>query len=459
MSEQFDAIVIGAGQSGGPLSSALQRAGHRVAMVERDAAGGTCINRGCTPTKAMVASARVAYLADRAADYGVNTGPVSVDMEVVRARKRDIVASWSSGSQNSIEDSGVTYIKGEARFKSEKSLTVTLDDGSQRELAAEMIFINTGMRPFIPPVDGLADVPYLDSTSIMELDEVPGHLIVLGGGYIGLEFGQMFRRFGANVTIIQRGDALMPREDEDVQEAIEDILDEDGITILTGANAETITEIDGEIEVTFTQDGGPETVRGSHILIATGRRPNTEALDLPAAGVEVNGRGFIAVNDRLETNIPGIYAMGDVTGAPAFTHISYDDFRILRENILNGGNASREGRMVPYTAFIDPQLAHIGLSEKDAKAEGIAYRLAKLPMSSVARAIETQETRGFMKALVDPGSGLIFGATVLGIEGGEIMAVLQMAMMGDVPYTAIRDGIFAHPTLAESLNNLFMTLD
>lgn len=458
--EQYDAIVIGAGQAGGPLSTALAQAGRRTALIERAAVGGTCINTGCTPTKTMVASARVAYLARRAADYGVQTGPVTIDMSTVRQRKRDIVTSFRASSQRRIESTeGLDLIAGEASFSDAHTLRVELNDGSARTLSAETIVINTGARSMVPDLDGLGEVPALDNASIMELDQVPEHLLVLGGGYIGLEFGQMFRRFGSGVTIVQHGPRLLAREDADVVDAVAGILREDGIEVLLGTAALAVRGTAGAIELDVRGPDGSHTLRGSHLLLATGRTPNTNRLNLPAAGIVTDRHGFIQADERLQTSVPGIYALGDVKGGPAFTHISYDDFRILRANLLDGGKATTAGRLVPYAVFIDPQLGRVGLSEDEARAQGRTIRVAKLPMEWVARALEVGETRGFMKAIVDAETEQILGCAILGIEGGEVMAALQMAMIGGVRYTTIRDGVFAHPTLAESLNNLFMTLD
>lgn len=458
--KKYDAIVIGAGQAGGPLSTALAEAGRRTALVERKHVGGTCVNEGCTPTKTMVASARVAHLARRAADYGVNVGPVSVDLKTVRQRKRDIVETFRSGSQGHIEQTeGVDLLFGEARFTGHKTVEVQLNDGTSQAITAETIFINTGGRPVNPPVEGLDSVPTLNSTSIMELDHVPKHLLVLGGGYIGLEFGQMFRRFGSEVTIIQRGSQLLAREDEDVAEEVAKILREDGVEVLLNSEAVNASRSGNRIDLAVSTPDGERTLSGSHLLVAAGRAPNTDTLNPAATGIETDKRGFVKVNARLETNVPGIYALGDVKGGPAFTHISYDDFRIIRTNLLQGGSASTEERLVPYAVFIDPQLGRVGLTEAQAKEQSRAFCVAKLPMSSVARALEVDETRGFMKALTDAETDQIIGVALLGIEGGEIMGVLQMAMMGGVPFTAIRDGVFAHPTLTESLNNLFSALD
>jgi pyruvate/2-oxoglutarate dehydrogenase complex dihydrolipoamide dehydrogenase (E3) component len=457
----YDAIVIGSGQGGGPLSSALARSGRRTALVEREHVGGTCINEGCTPTKTMVASARVAYLARRGADYGVHTGPITVDLARVRQRKRDIVASFRSGSERRIEQTnGLDLLRAAARFTGPKTLELRPPGGQTRQLSADLIVINTGARPSGARVPGIENVPTLNSTTIMELDALPEHLLILGGGYIGLEFGQMFRRFGSRVTIIHHGAQLLSREDADVAEAVADILRQDGVEVLL--RAETLrAERTGSngIRLTVRTPAGERALDGSHLLVAVGRTPNTDDLGADAAGIQLDKHGYIAVNDRLETSASGVYAIGDVKGGPAFTHISYDDFRILRANLIEGGSASIAGRIVPYTAFIDPQLGRVGLSEQEARERGLDIKVAKLPMTAVARALEVDESRGFMKAVVDARSGQIVGAAVLGIEGGEIMSMLELAMMGHLPYTALRDAVFAHPTLAESLNNLFATLD
>jgi pyruvate/2-oxoglutarate dehydrogenase complex dihydrolipoamide dehydrogenase (E3) component len=398
----------------------------------------------------------VAYLARRGADYGVHTGYIRIDMQRVRQRKRDIVASFRNGSQGRMEKTAnLDLIFGEASFTGPKSVTVRMKDGGQRELSADNFFINAGARPSLPKLDGLKDVPFLNSTSIMELDHVPQHLILLGGGYVGLEFGQMFRRFGSKVTIVQSGGQLLNGEDPDVAQEVAHILEEDGITVLLNGKASRVTGANGEVDVEVTQQGRPLTVIGSDLLLATGRTPNSDTLNLGAAGIQVDKRGFIHVNDRLETTAPGIYALGDIKGGPAFTHISYDDFRIIRSNLLEKGNATTEGRLVPYTLFIDPQLGRIGITEAEARAQKKNIRVAKMPMTSVARALEVDETRGFIKTIVDADTNQILGAAVLGIEGGEIMAMLQLAVMGKLPYTTLKEAVFAHPTLAESLNNLF----
>lgn len=457
---QYDAIVIGSGQGGNPLAIALARAGMRTALIERKHVGGTCINEGCTPTKTMVASGRVAYLTRRAADYGVQTGAISIDLIKVRQRKRDIVASFRAGNERGIASTeNLELIFGEASFSGPKAVTVRTKEGGQRAISAQRIFVNAGTRASRPPLEGLDGVQFLDNESIMELGAVPEHLLVLGGGYIGLEFGQLFRRFGSRVTIVQPGRQLLTREDPDIAEEVANILRQDGIEVALNTTATRVEQPGQRIKLSVESGGKTAALEGSHLLVATGRVPNSDSLNLAAAGVRTDDHGFIQVNERLETNVEGIYALGDIKGGPAFTHISYDDFRILRANLLEGKSASTKDRQVPYCVFIDPQLGRIGMTETEARAQGRKIRIAKLPMTSVARALEVDETRGFMKALVDAETNQILGAAVLGIEGGEVMSVLETAIMGKLPYTALRDATYAHPTLTESLNNLFMAMD
>ena len=454
----YDAIVIGSGQGGNPLAKALAKAGRSTAMIEREHVGGTCVNVGCTPTKTMVASARVAYLARRGADYGVRTGRITVDMVKVRRRKRKVVEIWRTGSEKGLEKTkGLDLMMGEARFISRNSVEVRLNSGGTRLLSAETIVINVGDRPSRPAIPGLETVPFLDSTSIMDLGRAPAHLLVLGGGYVGLEFAQMFRRFGSRVTMIHPNSHLLDREDADVAEQVQQILHEDGITLLLNTAAERIARAKGgvRLSVRAAKTGRARALAGSHLLVATGRVPNTDRLNLAAAGVEADARGFIVVNERLETNVPGIYALGDVKGGPAFTHISYDDFRILETNLLKGGAATTTDRIIPYTVFTDPELGRVGMSEAEARRQGRAIQVFKMPMRSVARAFEMGEPRGLMKVVTDAGTRQILGCAILGVFGGELMAMVQLAMMGRLPYTVLRDGTFAHPTLAESLNNLF----
>jgi pyruvate/2-oxoglutarate dehydrogenase complex dihydrolipoamide dehydrogenase (E3) component len=458
--DHYDAIVIGSGQAGTPLSIELAKAGRKTALVERQHVGGTCINVGCTPTKTMVASARIAYLTRRAADYGIHCGPVSVDMAQIRRRKQAIVDQFRGGEEHRLEDAKkVELIVGEARFTGPKVVEVKLNSGGTRTLIADNIFINTGARPAQPRITGLDSVKTLDSTSIMELQELPEHLLVLGGGYVGLEFGQMFRRFGSAVTVVQHGKQLLGREDPDVVAEVYKLLQEDGIEILLETEAVGVHASAAGVGLDIRGPAGARTITGSHLLLAIGRVPNSEQLNLPAAGVNVDARGLITVDDRLQTNVAGIYALGDVKGGPAFTHISYDDYRIIRNNLLRGGQSSTKDRMVPYTVYIDPQLGRIGLTEQEARVQDRPIRVARIPTSWIARAVETAEPRGFIKAIVDADTRQILGAAVLAVEGGEIMSMLQIAMMGKLPYTALEDGIFAHPAFAEGLNTLFMNME
>jgi pyruvate/2-oxoglutarate dehydrogenase complex dihydrolipoamide dehydrogenase (E3) component len=458
--ERYDAIVIGTSQGGRFLPVELAQAGQQVALVERDQLGGVCVNRGCTPTKTMVASARLAYLARRGAEYGVRTGPVSVDLAAVRERKRAMVAGARENYASRLPQDGLDLIQGEAHFTGPKTIEIALTDGGTRQLSAPVVVIDTGTRPRPLAIDGAGDVPVLDSTSIMELDELPEHLIILGGGYIGLEFGQMFRRFGSEVTIVEHAPRLMTIEDEDVSDEVAAILRDDGITVLTSTTPHRVGPADGgRLVLTVRTPDGERQIEGSHLLASLGRLPNTEALTPEAAGIRLDDRGFIEVDEYLETSAPGVYAMGDVKGGPAFTHLSYDDYRILRANLIRHDKASTRDRLVPYTMFIDPQLGRVGLTEREARARGYAIRVAKLPMSAVIRALETGETRGFMKAVVDADTHQILGAAVLGLEGGEIMTIIQVAMLGRLTDASMADAIFTHPLLAEGLNALFAMFD
>lgn len=458
--ERFDTIVIGAGQGGGPLASAFASAGEKTALIERAYAGGTCVNYGCTPTKTMIASGRVAHLARRGADYGVNTGEIAIDMTKIRKRKRDMVERFREGSESSITNTkGLDYIEGVARFTGDKAVEIALNDGGTRTMQAETIVINVGERPRALDIDVPANATILDSTSVMELDEVPEHLVIVGGGVIGLEFGQLFRRLGAEVTIVHRSDRLMKQEDPDITDAIEQILREDGVTLELNTSPASITMDGGHMIMSIeSNDGSRREIKGSHVLAAAGRRPNTDSLDVQATGLELDTRGYIDTNHRLETGIPGIYAIGDVRPGPKLTHISYDDYRIIKTNLVDRGDRSVSDRPTPYTIFIDPQLGRVGLSEQQAQQDDIPYRVGKLEMSRVARAREVDETRGLMKVLVHSETDQIIGAAVLGIEGGELMSMIEIAMMGNLPYTALRDGIFAHPNLSESLNTVFGSL-
>jgi pyruvate/2-oxoglutarate dehydrogenase complex dihydrolipoamide dehydrogenase (E3) component len=456
----YDAIILGSGQGGTPLSKALADAGWRTALIERKYVGGTCVNTGCTPTKTMVASARIAYLSGRAEEFGVRAQVSGVEMERVRQRKNDIVLQSRSNNEKALlKTKNLDLIYGEARFTGATSIFVQKNDGEALSLTADKIFIDTGTRAAIPRIAGFGEIRsltnVLDNASIMELDHVPEHLLVLGGGYIGLEFGQMFRRFGSRVTILQSDAQLLMHEDADIVDEITKILREDGIEVLLDAKTQRVSGDASKIMLEFRQGTEQGKVDGTHLLVAVGRTPNTENLDLPAAGIATDDKGFVWVNSRLETNVAGVYGIGDVKGGPAFTHISYDDFRVLRANLLENKDVTIEGRMVPYTIFIDPQLGRIGLTEKEAREQKRAIRVAKMPMTYVARAREFGEMRGWMKVIVDAKSEQILGAAILGMEGGEIAAMVQLAMMGKLPYRVLQEGIFSHPTLSESLNVIF----
>jgi pyruvate/2-oxoglutarate dehydrogenase complex dihydrolipoamide dehydrogenase (E3) component len=443
--EHYDAIIIGAGQAGIPLAKKLALAGKRTAIIEKRIVGGTCINDGCTPTKAMIASAQAVYKAKKAGELGIEIGKIAVDFKKVKARKDEIVKSFQASAQEGLESTELLdLIMGEATFSGEKELTITNSQGEKDIITADWIFINTGAKAMVPDIKGLDDIEYLTSTTILDLQEVPESLVIVGGNYIGLEFGQMFQRFGSNVTILERSPSIMGREDDDVSQEVRKILEEESLIILTNTNIESVTKTDGTISI---------------ILVATGRAPQTATLNLEIPGVNIDDKGNILVNERLETNIKGIYALGDVNGGPAFTHIAYNDYTIVFRNLIEQAQLTTQGRPVPYCMFTDPQLGRIGISEKEAKERGLDYLVAKIPMEQVARGIETGETRGFMKAIVDRKSKEILGACILASEGGEIMAVLQMAMHGGITYDQIRYGVFAHPTYSESLNNLFMRVE
>jgi pyruvate/2-oxoglutarate dehydrogenase complex dihydrolipoamide dehydrogenase (E3) component len=458
--KKYDAIIIGSGQAANPLARKLAAAGWKLALIERRWVGGTCINDGCTPTKSMIASARVAYMMKRSAEFGIHTEGFSVNIEEVLKRKNAIVLSFREGlTKGLIGTSGVDLIFGNASFSGPKEITVIKEDGSSDTLTAEKIFINTGTRPVIPPIPGLGEIDYLTSTSIMELMEIPAHLVIIGASYIALEFGQLYRRLGSEVTIIESGEQFLPKEDEDISGELKKILQEEEMNILVGYRVSLVASSGNSIKLDLDNGREQRSVTGSHLLVAAGRSPDTAGLYPGPAGLRLDGKGFIVVNERLETNIPGVYALGDVKGGPQFTHISYDDYRVVSKNLLENGNESIADRTLTYCLFTDPQLGRTGLSEKEARDKGINIKIAKLPMTRVARGVETGETSGLLKAIVNADNKKIIGAAILAPEGGELMSILQMAMMGGIPYDKIRDAVFAHPTFSESLNNLFMTLD
>lgn len=458
--QHYDAIVIGSGQAGTPLSRKLAESGLKTALIERRWLGGTCVNDGCSPTKAMIASAKAAWSVYHNKTLGVITDHFFLDFSAIMKRKNDIVQRMRSSSEKSIQDTkNLDLFYGTATFSGVKLITVTLNNGGTETLTADKFFINTGEKPSIPKIEGIENIKYLTSTTILELDSIPEHLLVLGSGYIGLEFGQMFKRFGSKVTILEPSERILKKEDSDIAEEVVKVLAEEDIEILLNTKAVAVSQNGGQISVTMEKDGNQTQLNCSHILVATGRKPQTKELSLENTGVETDEKGYIKVNDRLETSAVDIYALGDVKGGPAFTHISYDDYRIISENVINNGDASIKDRLVPYCMFIDPQLGRVGITEQEARKQGLDILVATLKNDSVARSIETGDTRGIMKAVIDAKTKQILGASVLAEQGGEIVTILQMAMMGNVTYDRIMNGVFAHPTYAESLNNLFMSLE
>ncbi|HVU56912.1 MAG TPA: mercuric reductase [Puia sp.] len=452
---KYDAIIIGSGQAGNPLAKKLAGAGWKVAVIERKWVGGTCVNVGCTPTKTMIASGRIAYLVKRSRDFGVNATGVSIDMqEVVRRKNAIVLSSRESVMKGLLQPANIKVEFGNAVFTGEKEVTVTKEDGSQSTLTAPHIFINAGTSPIIPPIPGLGSSGYLTSDNIMDVMEVPRHLVIIGGSYIALEFGQLYRRLGSEVTVIDSGEHFLPKEDEDIASALKKILEDDGIKIYLNTKVTEVFRREGDITIRC----GEETITGSHLLVATGRGANTAALNPAASGIQLDEHGFIRVNDRLETNVPGIYALGDIKGGPQFTHISYNDHLIVYKNLIEKGNENIASRDTVYCLFTDPELGRVGLTEKQAREKGLNIKVATMPASWIARASENSETRGFVKAVVDADNKKIIGAAVLCMGGGELMSILQMAMMGGVTYDRLRDAVFAHPTFAESLNNLFASL-
>jgi len=455
----YDAAIIGAGQ-GGSLAKHLALAGWHTALIERRWPGGSCINWGCTPTKTMIASARIAHLVRQAGKYGVITTPPHIDFDAIKKHKRQMVEDFRGDYQNSISGvPGLDFIEGEAHFEAAKTVMVDLNNGGHLQIHADTIVIATGSCPAIPDIDGLRECPYLTPESLMEVDPLPSHLLILGGGYIAVEFAQMFRRFGSQVTIVQRNSQLLPREDADIAKTIKDIFEEDGINVLLNCHTQNIRYDNSSIALTFDQNNQQKEISGTHLLIATGHTPNTKLLDLPKGGIEIDDKSYICTDGALTTSAPGVYALGDVKGGPAFTHIAYDDTRILRHNLLQNEKKTIYNRIVPYTIFIDPQLGRAGMTEKEARQEKIPIRVASLALDQTARGLESGETRGMLKAIVHAENQLILGAAILAPEGGEVMATLQLAIQMRLPYTAIRDAIFAHPTLVESLNNLFLQMD
>jgi pyruvate/2-oxoglutarate dehydrogenase complex dihydrolipoamide dehydrogenase (E3) component len=451
---KFDAIVIGSGQGGNPLAHNLADKGWSVALIEEKWLGGTCINTGCTPTKTMVYRAQVAHYARNGAKWGIHTAGVKVNLKEIIAQKDKMVLRFRGGQEKQVKKRpNIKLFRGHARFTGPHSVSV-----GKEALESEKIFIDTGAKASLPPIEGLTDGAFLTNETAMELKQIPQHLIVLGAGYIGLEFGQMFRRFGSKVTIVQTGGQIVPREDAEIAAELQKALEAEGITFSLNTKATRIKYSGGakhpSVTVTAPAGSGTKKITGSHLLVAAGRKPNTAELGLEKAGVLCNERGFIKVNDKLETNVPGIWALGDVNGGPEFTHISYNDFQIIFGNLVEGKNLSTETRLVPYGVFTDPQLGGVGITEKEAREKGYKLKIGRVQLSSVARALERDETAGLMKLVVDASNDMILGASILAPEGGELVQILSTLMLAKQPYTLLKGAIYIHPTLAEGFFGL-----
>ena len=452
--EDFEILVLGSGAGGKLLAWHMARSGRRTAVVERRWIGGSCPNVNCLPSKNEIQSAKVASLVRHGAEYGARTGRVEIDMATVRDRKRKMVDQQITAHLSNYQTSGAQLIMGSGRFVAPKTLEVRLNEGNTRTLSGDRVFINVGTHAAIPGVPGLEAADPLTNIEALELDYLPEHLVVLGGGYVGLEFAQAYRRFGSRVTVIEHGKQLMAREDPDVSSALQRILTDEGIDFLVGPE---ITRVEGrsgkKVTVVVRTRAGEQRIEGSDILVAAGRIPNTADIGLDKAGIELDARGFVRVNERLETTAPDVWAIGECAGSPQFTHVSEDDFRIIRDN-LAGGKRSTRDRLIPYCMFTDPPLAHVGLSEAEAQRQGLDVRVAKLPMSGVLRAQTTGETQGFMKVLIAGRDDRILGFTMIGAEAGEVIATVQAAMLAELPYSRLRDAVLAHPTMAEGLGPL-----
>ena len=456
--QYYDDIIIGGGKAGKTLAPALVADGRQTALVERslNMIGGSCPNIACIPSKTMVASAEVANTVLHSAAYGIKTAPPTVDIAAVIGRKRSVVQSLRPINLNNLHTAlGDDLIIGTARFVAPKTIEVATAKGTTRLLTAERLFINTGTRPLIPSVPGLKEAGFLTSESIMELEELPEHLIVLGSGYIGLEFAQMFRRFGSRVTVIGQSEQILSQQDPDMAIAVQTLLERDGIEFLLKAKVLRVERSSNATKLQLQVADREMELQGSHLLVAIGRTPNSDTLNLAAAGVATDARGFIRVNDRLETNVPNIWALGDINGGPQYTHVALDDYRIVKANLIDGGNRSTRDRLVPSCLFIDPELAHVGLTETEAQQQGYAIRVAKLDASDIMRAVTQSQTDGLMKAIVDTETGRILGCSLLCHEAGEVISTVQMVMQAQMPYTVLRDGVLTHPTMSEGLNMLF----
>jgi len=453
--EHFEMLVLGSGEGGKYLAWDMAKSGHRTAVVERKLIGGSCPNTNCLPSKNEIWSAKVADLVHHADRFGIVTGSTATDMKRVLARKREMVDGLIAMHLDRYKASGAELIMGTGRFIAPKTIEVTLNDGGTRVLTGDRVALNLGTHAAIPDISGLAAAAPLTNIEALELDRLPDHLIVLGGGYVGVELAQAYRRFGSRVSIVEAGPQLAGREDSDVTAAVLEMLRDEGITVHLGVKVLRVQGRSGQtVSLQMRTPAGDQTVEGSDLLVAAGRTPNTDGIGLDLAGVVLDDRGYIAVNDRLETSAPDVLAIGEAAGSPQFTHVSFDDFRIISAN-LSGGNRTKRDRLVPYCMFTDPPLARVGLSEGEAQRQGIAVRVAKLPIAAVLRSRTISETRGFMKTLVEAGGDRILGFTMIGAEAGEVMVVVQTAMLAGMPYTGLRDAIIAHPTMAEGLGALF----
>ncbi len=455
--DSYEVLIVGGGKAGKTLAADLARSGHRTALVERGMIGGTCINVGCIPTKALVKSATVAALVAHAADLGIRVDHWATDMPAVVAHKRAVVEGMVALNWDNLHGAlGEDFIFGEARFIAPRTVEVRGASGAPRRLTGDKLFINLGAEPAMPSLPGLAEAAPLTSQSALMLDRLPDHLVIMGGGYIGVELGQAFRRFGSQVTIIQRAPHLLPAEDTDISAAIETIFREDGITLVLSSEVIAVAgRSGGHVRLQVRSPEGEHTIEGSDLLVAVGRVPMTRGIGLQEAGVAVDAHGFIVVNDRLETTAPSTWALADCAGSPQQTHVALDDYRIVKANVFAGGARSTSNRLIPHTVFMDPELGRIGLTEREAQSKGLDIRVAKVPTSVVPRARTLAETRGVLKAVIDARSHQILGFAMLGAAAGEVAAAVQMAMLGQLPFTALRDGVLAHPTMAEGLNYLF----
>jgi pyruvate/2-oxoglutarate dehydrogenase complex dihydrolipoamide dehydrogenase (E3) component len=454
MSERFDAIVIGAGQAGPALAARLDKEGLKTACIERKLLGGTCVNNGCIPTKTLVASARAIQVARRGAEYGFATGEVRVDMGAVKRRKDGVVQQSSDGLANWIAGmKNVTLLRGHARFTAPRTISV-----GERTLAAEKVFINVGGRAAVPDIPGVQDIPFLTNTTMMEVDFVPGHLVIVGGSYIGLEFAQMYRRFGSQVTVVEMAPKLLAREDDEIAQEIRAILERDGIVIRTNAQCMKLQRKGNGVAVGLSCKEGPPIAEGSHLLLAVGRKPNTDDLGLKEAGIETDERGYIKVDDELRTSAEGVWALGDANGRGAFTHTSYNDYEIVASNLFDGDRRRVSDRIPAYALFIDPPLGRVGMNEAEARKSGKRVLVGKMPMSRVGRAREAGETQGFMKVLVDADSKELLGASLLGLNADEIVHSLLDIMYAKKPYTTIQRAVHIHPTVTELIPTLLGSL-